>query len=244
MKLKTVRVRRSNPSALALALAVMLTMLCVYLISLSALPEKKTSTASGQAQSTAEIRMEGLESGFLLYARSGNHLEARVLAAKCADNGGAGLILSDGGDYCIISEAVSHENTGTNDLRLSADGLTLKLQGASNEITAISDAAIFLRNLATETGGLAASVEDGNTDLPSVCSLFDVYQTQGQKVLESLNGISPANEVISRLSAAVQGNLTRIESARSDPDLGKIKLIHAAACAEWISILEEFASGA
>ena len=243
MKLKTVRVRRSNPSALALALAVMLTMLCVYLISLSALPEKKTSTASGQAQSTAEIRMESLEAGFLLYARSSNQLEARVLAARCADNDGAGLILSDGGDYCIISEAVPHEDTGTNDLRLSAEGLTLKLRGTSDEITAISDTVAFLRSLAAETGGLAASVEAGNTDLSSVCSLLDVYRTQGRKVLELLGKIVPANDVISRLSAAMQANITRIESTRSEPDVGKIKLIHAAACAEWISILEEFASG-
>lgn len=244
MKLKTVRVRRSNPSVLALSLAVMLTMLCVYLISLSALPEKEVNAASGQTQSTAEVRMEGLEAGFLLHARSSNQLEARVLAARCADSGGAGLILSDGGDYCIISEAVSHENTGTNDLRLSAEGLTLKLQGNSGEITAISDAVAFLRALAVETGGLAASVEDGNTDIPSVCSLLDVYRTQGQKALNILNEISPANSVASRLSTAVQANLTRIESARDEPDMGKIKLIHAAACAEWISILEEFAAGA
>ena len=36
MKLKTVRVRRNRPSVLSAALALMLTMLFVYLISLSA----------------------------------------------------------------------------------------------------------------------------------------------------------------------------------------------------------------
>lgn len=242
MKLKTVRVRRSNPSALALALAMMLTMLCVYLISLSALPEEKTSAAAGQPATTAEIRMEGLEAAFLLSTRSSNHLEARVFAARCAQRDEAGLILSNGGDYCIISEAVSPEAAGTDDLRLRADGLTLKLQGSSGEIAAVSDSVDFLRALATETGGLAASVENGDTDLPSVCSLLNVYRTRGQKARDALAAITASNAITDRLRYSIHTSLTRIESAVAEPDIGKIKLIHAAACAEWISMLEEFAS--
>lgn len=237
MKLKTVRVRRSNPSALALALALMLTMLCVYLISLSALPEEETA-ASGQASATAEVRMEGLETSFLLYARTDNQLEARVLAARCAEAGGAGLILSDGEDYCVVSQAVSPENAGSDDLHLRADGLTLKLSGSSGEIAAVSDSIALLRALATETGGLASSVEDGDTDLPSVCSLLNVYRTQGQKALDALEKVAAPDAVTNRLVASVQAALARIDSAISDPDVGKIKLIHAAACGEWISIIE------
>lgn len=240
LKLKTVRVRRSNPSALALALAMMLTMLCVYLISLSAIPEQKTNSVSGQTAASAEVHMEGLEVSFLLHARTNNQLEARVLAARCADAGGAGLILSDGADYCVISQAVSVENAGTNDLHLHADGLSLKLQGSSDEIAAVSDSIAFLRALATETSGLAAAVENGDTDLPSVCSLLDVYRTQGQKALVGLENISGSDDTIRRLISSVHASLTRIDSAIENPGIGKIKLIHAAACGEWISILEEF----
>lgn len=218
----------------------MLTMLCVYLISLSAMPDEKANSVSGQTVSSAEVRMEGLEASFLLHARTNNQLEARVLAARCADAGGAGLILSDGGDYCVISQAVSAENAGTNDLHLQANGLSLKLHGSSDEITAVSDSIAFLRALATETSGLAAAIENGDTDLPSVCSLLDVYRTQGQKALEGLENISGADGAIRRLINAVHASLTRIDSAINDPDIGKIKLIHAAACGEWISILEEF----
>jgi hypothetical protein len=243
LKLKTVRVRRSNPSALALALTMMLTMLCVYLISLSAMPDEKANSVSGQTVSSAEVRMEGLEASFLLYARTNNQLEARVLAARCADTGGAGLILCDGGDYCVISQVVSAENAGTNDLHLRADGLSLKLQGSSDEITAVSDSIAFLRALATETSGLAAAVEDGDTDLPSVCSLLDVYQTQGHKALEGLEKMTNPDKTIQRLISSVHASLNRIDSTINDPDIGKIKLIHAAACGEWISILEEFVAG-
>ena len=240
MKLKTVRVRRSNPSALALSLAMMLTMLCVYLISLSALPEKEISTASGHQTASAEVHMEGLETAFLVHARTSNQLEARVLAARCAKNGGAGLILSHGGAYCVISDAVPAENAGSEDLVLRTDGLTLKLTGVADEISAISDSIAFLRALAAETGGLASAVEDGDTDLPSVCSLLNVYRTQGRKALDALNEIAAPDAAIRRLCSAVQSSLTRIDSAIAEPDTGKIKLIHAAACGEWISILEDF----
>ena len=88
--------------------------------------------------------------------------------------------------------------------------------------------------------GLAAAVENGDTDLPSVCSLLNVYRTQGQKALEGLEKISNPDETIRRLISSVHASLNRIYSAINDPDIGKIKLIHAAACGEWISILEEF----
>lgn len=245
MKLKTVRVRRSNPSALALALALMLTMLCVYLISLSALPKQDTAdTSAGQFSSTAEIRMEGLESAFIVQSRTGNQLEARVLAARCAEAGQAGLVISDGSDYCVISQAVSPENAGTEDLCLNAEGLTLKLQGTTAEISAVSDTVVFLRTLAAETGGLAAAVENGDTDLPSVCSLLNVYRTQGQKAAKALSSVSLLNPLITRLNSAVHASLDRLDNAIAEPDPGKIKLIHAAACAEWISILEAFAADA
>lgn len=242
MKLETVRVRRSSPSALAFALALMLTMLCVYLISLSALPEKETSITAGQTVVSAEVRMDGLETGFLLYTRTNNQLEARVLAARCAKGGGAGLILSDSGTYCVVSEAVSRENIGSEDLYLQADGLSLNLHGSADEIAAISDSVAFLRALSTETDGFVSSVESGHTNLSSLCSLLNVYRTQGEKALQSLKEISSPGSVANRLIRATQENLTRIESALAEPDLGKIKLIHAAACAEWISILEEFSA--
>ena len=46
LKLQTVRVRRSRPSTLSLALALMITMLCVYLGTLASLPKPAADTAS------------------------------------------------------------------------------------------------------------------------------------------------------------------------------------------------------
>ena len=172
--------------------------------------------------------------------RTANSPATALPAARCANAGGAGLILSDGGDYCVISQAVSAESAGTNDLHLRADGLTLKLRGNAGEIAAVSDSIAFLRALATETSGLAAAIEVGDTDLPSVCSLLNVYRAQGQKALDGLESISGPDSTIRRLTTSTHASLTRIDSAIAEPDVGKIKLIHAAACGEWISIVEDF----
>lgn len=241
MKLKTVRVRRSRPSALALALSLMMTMLCVYLISLSA-QTGDASDAVSHASDSAEVRMEGLEIAFLLEARSTNQLEARVLAACCANSGGAGLILSDSSGYAVIREAVAPENAGSDDLYRSANALTLKLKGSSSELTAISDAVAFLRALACETGALDRSVSDGDTDLDSICSLLELYRTQGERALVALKAVRSDAAVVKRLRSAVHDALERLDSALSEPDVGKIKLIHAAACGEWISMLDDFSA--
>ena len=242
MKLKTVRMRRSSPSTLAFALALMLTMLCVYFLSLSIQPKSGTKAAAIPEKSSAEIRMEGLDVAFLVEARSKNQLEARVLAARCAQNGGAGLILSDNGNYTVVREAVPPDKAGTNDLHRSATGLSLKLSGNSAEIAAISDAVAILRALAAETGALAGSIENGDTDIASVCSLLEVYRTQVQKALDGIQPIAGSGAIPKRLADALLGALGRLNDAMAKPDISKIKLIHAAACGEWISLLDDFSA--
>jgi len=237
--LETVRVRRSRPSAPALALALMLTMLCVYLISLSG-PEN-TQTAAAQEFSSAEVHMEGLKVAFLPENRSENQLEARVLAARCAQNGGAGLLLHWDGVYSIIREAVSPNYAGENALIRSAEGLTLKIDGPAGQIAAVSDCVAFLRALATETGSLAASLENGDTNAQSMASLLEIYRSRGRRLQEALQDAAGANPIAKRLENALVPAITRLEEAIADPVPGKIKLIHAAACAEWISMLDEFA---
>ena len=243
MKLKTVRVRRSRPSALALALALMLTMSCVYLLSLSIRPEKKADAAGVQITGRAEVRMEPLEAAFLVESRTDNPLEARVLAARCAEAGGAGLVLTDEASYAVIREAVSAESPKEGTLQRSSTGLTLKLEGTAGEISAVSDMIDFMRSQASETGGLATAVENGETDIQSVCTLLSVYRSRAVRAIENLSSLSETNPAIARLTASARANLSRLESALDQPDTGKIKLIHAAACAEWISLSQDLAAG-
>ena len=245
MKLKTIRVRRSRPSAPALALALALTMLCVYLVSLSAEPGgEESGAAAASAAGEAEVRMDGLDAAFICDALYADQTEARVAAANCASSGGAGMLLREDGQYAVIREAVRPDSAPEGAVRRSANGLTLKLTGPAAEVAAVSDAVAFLRAQATETGNLAGALESGATDANSLVALMEVYRTQGARARNALEGISAPDETIARLQSAVQSELDRLEGAIQSPDAGKMKLIHAAACGEWISLLNALTGSA
>ena len=245
MKLKTIRVRRSRPSAPALALALALTMLCVYLISLSSSPEEVASdAATASAAGEAEVRMEGLDAAFICDALCGDLTEARVAAANCASNGGAGMLLREGEQFAVVREAVSPDAAPEDAVRRSASGLTLRLSGPASEVAAVSDAVAFLRAQASETGSLAAALESGDTDAKSLTALLEVYRTQGARARGALEEVSARSDTVERLQSAVQAELDRLNGAIQSPDAGKIKLIHAAACGEWISLLNALTESA
>ena len=238
LKLKTIRVRRSRPSAPALALALALTMLCVYLISLSTEPTNvQDDLAAASAAGEAEVRMEGLDAAFVCDGFYADLTEARVAAANCAAEGGAGMLLREGEQFALVREAVNPDAAPEGTLRRNATGLTLKLSGPAAEVTAISDAVAFLRAQATETGSLAAALESGDTDANSLAALLEVYRTQGARARSALAEVSTRSDAVERLQSAVQSELDRLDGAIRSPDAGKMRLIHAAACGEWISLL-------
>ena len=238
LKLQTIRVRRIRPSAPALALALALTMLFVYLISLSAGSRKvESDTAAASAAGEAEVRMEALEAAFVCDALCDDLTEARVAAANCASGGGAGILLRENEQYAVVREAVSPDAAPEGAVFRSANGLTLRLSGPAADVAAISDAVAFLRAQATEMGSLAAALESGGTDAKSIAALLQVYGTQGARARDALEGISAPDGTVALLMSAVQSELDRLDAAIASPDAGKIRLIHAAACAEWISLL-------
>jgi len=237
---RTVRLRRSRPSALSLALALMFTMFFVYVASLPAAPRKAADAAAAQPNSAAELRMEGLDMAFICDGRYENLLEARVQAARCAENGGAGLIIADGDRFAVISQATTPEKAPENSILRSAGGLTLRTSGPAGDIAALSDMLSFLRAQAAETGALADALESGNTDANAVCALLDIYRTRGQKALSALQAIEGSDAVVARLISAGEKSLECTQSAAAQPDAAKLRLLHAAACAEWIDMIEDF----
>lgn len=231
-----IQIRRSRPSALAALLALLLTMLFVYAIANPALPLARSDAASAEAPMAASLRMEGLEICFRLHSRCDDPLQARIHAAQCISEGGAGMLLPDGGGYAIIREAAMEADEPF--LKRSAGGITLKLRGNADAIAAIADAISFLRSQATETGSLAAALEGGETDADSIGSLLRVYRTQGLRIRDTLKNL-PGQPAVSALAGAMDGCLSRLND--NSPTPSDLRLLHAAACGEWISLLETLA---
>ena len=220
-------------------------MLFVYLISLTSIPQKEESgEAAASAAGEAEVRMEGMDTAFICDALCDDLTEARVAAANCASNGGAGILLREGEKFAVVREAVSPDAAPADAVFRSAPGLTLRLTGPAAEVAAVSDAVAFLRAQATETGSLSAALESGDTDAKSLTALLEVYRTQGARARTALEKVSARSDAVERLQSAVQSELDRLDSAIRSPDAGKMKLIHAAACGEWISLINALSGAA
>lgn len=235
-----IQIRRARPSALALALSLMLTALFVYAIARPALPGQNVNAVSAESPLSTQIRMEGMDVHFICHSRCADALQARILAAQCVSEGGAGLILPDGGGYAIIREASSTE--GSESLLRSSPGLSLRLQGSAAELAAVADSISFLRAQAVETGSLAAALESGDTDAPSVQALLAVYRTQGSRAQTALAAL-PNRYAVNLLFNSVSACLPRIDSAASSTTPSSLRLLHSAACGEWLGLLEELRSG-
>ena len=234
MKLKTVRVRRSRPSALALALALMLTMLCVYLASLPA--PAGAQPASAAAPANGDVHLPALETTFHCEGRYAARLDAALAAARCAQAGGAGLTLLQEDQYAVIAQAGGEDSE--NAFTRSAAGVTLRLSGSSRDVQAVSDAAAFLQALHSETAALAAALEGGNTNAAAIASLMDVYLTTGERAMEGLIAIPAGSPVIGALLDQVEDALVRLDCVRQQPTTAHLRHLHAAACADWIALLE------
>lgn len=235
----TIQIRRARPSGPALALALLLTMLFVYAAIRPVLPNHGAKQAAAAAPISAELRMEGLQVHFLPECRCDDPLQARILAAHCAQDGGAGLILPDGDGFAVIREA--GEASGDTLSRSSA-GLTLRMEGSAAVLAAVSDAVSFLRAQATETSALAGALISGDTDSASLQALMRVYHTQGKRVLDNL-AAPGSHPIVDMLRESVSSCLIRLDSAITDPSPASMRLVHAGACAQWLGMLDELHAG-
>lgn len=237
LNMQTIRLRREKPSSLALALALAITMLVVYLLSLQGCPEEDAEAAAMQAAS--EIRMEAMDAGFLLSSIHDDRTMANVAAAMCAQSGGAGLVLRKGEQFAVVQEAggdFSSEDAPV--IRRSAAGLTLEIGGPAGTVKAAGEAITLLRALADETGALAASLEAGESDGRTIRALMGVYRTSAEGAMEGVGGCAALNSLESALRASIE----RIDAVLDDPSPGRIRLLHAAGCLEWIAFAERLRS--
>lgn len=213
MPLKTVYVRRQRPSALALLLALMLTMLFVYAVQRSA-DTGAVEQVSAQAHMKSEIRIDAFSAQFLIFAQTDSSFSARVEAASCAEKGGAGCIIGEEDRWYVISDAVQSAEADT--LNLSAGGFTMEISGQKAQVDAIRDAIELLQTLATET-----TLGEGGV-------LIDVYRSQAKQICTALEDCNAARSVY----AAVARTLDRL-------DTGDLRLIHTAAKLEWLDLMHE-----
>ena len=114
-----VRVRRDRPSALAWALALLLTMLCVYLLTLgpTAAPEANIASVGDAPRVTEEVSFAPAAAWFVSLGRYDTAAEARIEAARYTPRGAAGYVLETEDGFLALGAAYDDQAEAESVLR-------------------------------------------------------------------------------------------------------------------------------
>lgn len=236
LNMQTIKLKRDRPASISVALALAITMLIVYLLTLQSCPKQEAAAAAAM-RGTSEIRMDGMDIQLLLGSIHDDETQANVAAALCAQSGGAGFVLREGEQFAVVQEA--GDDFAAADapvISRGSRGLTMKIDAPADTTAAVNDALSVLRALAGETKSLADSMEAKNTDARTVSALLNIYRTQLESALSRLANAENAALVL--LKTALENSLDRVNQAIDEPNPGKIRMVHAAGCMEWISLSE------
>lgn len=203
--LNRVRVRRDRPSALSWALALAVTMLAVYLITLSAPGAQEAEDASSGVRVTREIDFQGLTVYFADMGVYPDEWQARVAAAEVAGRGAAASVYGDaagfhvlGAGYALEADAKriaerlgEQEGIGANVLSLSAPTVSLRVTAPEGDAEAIADADRILRAQLDQLNTMALQVDRGEISHASARTLARVASSEARsarKRLEEIDG--------------------------------------------------------
>ena len=140
-----VRVRRERPSALAWALALLVTMLCVYLLTLgiAAAPEASIDSAGDAPRVTEEASFDAAEAWFVALGRFETATEARIEAARYTPRGAAGYVLEAEDGFLVLGAVYENQAEAESVARalaqsegLACEVYTERAEGARLRITA------------------------------------------------------------------------------------------------------------
>ena len=205
-----VRVRRERPSALTWALALMLTMLCVYLLTLGFSGEPETSIDSdGSApRVTEEVAFERTQAWFVALGRYETAEEARIEAARYTRRGAAGYVLETADGYLVLGAAyeteaeaarVAESLSQTENLACevhaeSAGRVRLRVTAEEAHIDLVCEAEATLRALAAETADIAFQLDRAEIDPEAARTLLSVSASRLEDLLERLRAVPGAAE--------------------------------------------------
>ena len=224
-----IRVRRDRPSALSWSIALAVTMLAVYLVTLSAPAEKKAENVSSGMRVTQEINFESMTMHFADLGCFADESQARIAAAGFVNRGAAGIVYSDaaghhvlGAGYALEADAKriaerlgQQENIETGVLTLTAPPLSLRVTAPEEDVNAIVEADRMLRMQLNQLSTLALQVDRGEIFAASARTLTKVAAAEvrtARKNLEKITGSAdqPVCAAMISLLASLEENLSDV----------------------------------
>ena len=260
-----IRVRRERPSALSWAIALAVTMLAVYVVTLGIPDQSEAKEAASVAERiTSEVVLEGMSVHFAALGSYPDAAEARVAAAAYAQRGAAGLVCRDGDVWRVLSAGYAlaadaeriagqlsqRENVETTALHFSAEAVTLRITAPESDIRAIESADRALREHLNQAASLALQVDRGELTPLSARTLASVSEAELRTALTALESIGGAKEnpvcaglirLLTRMCIAFDEASGKASSAVLS---GRLRLCYAEGSIALIEFLNTLSGGA
>lgn len=259
-----IRVRRERPSALSWAVALAVTMLAVWLITLDARQPDRVEDAAAGVRVTRQVDLDGLTVHFADLGGYATEWEARVAAAEYTLRGAAGVVRSHEGAYRLLGAGYrleadakriaarlgEQEGVEAGVLTLSAPAAALRVTASEKDVEAIAEADFALRQQLDQLSAMALQVDRDEISFASARTLARVAASELRKARKRLEEIPGSAD--QPVCAAMIGQLRALEEniaavtggLRSGAELsGQLRCCHVDGTLRLIDFLNGLAGG-
>ena len=205
LNMARVQVRRDRPTALAVAVALCVTRLVVYVLTLNLKGPDVVESMAAAPRVTRQIEFAPLTGWCVAMARCETEQEARLQASAWVGRGAAGYVTRWEDSWAVlgavyasekdarrIARRLSEEEGLTADaLCVKTEGLTLRITAPGAQIDAIAAADALLRGQAEQLGSVALQLdrdEIGPDAARALCALAATEAGDAAKALGAIPG--------------------------------------------------------
>ena len=224
MAMTKVRVRRDRPSGLAWAVALALTALAVYLLTLPRAEEPDSLFAS--ARVTRQMEAPPLEAWLVSLARCDTREAARVCAAGLAARGAAACGTELDGAWQVLGACFdsareaerqaarlrAEEGLDASPVRLWADGTSLRVTAPEAQLDAVAAGLELLRRQNRELGALATQVDRGEAAPEAARALCAVAAGEAGGAARALTRFPQDDRLCPGLEALLTARASMLEA--------------------------------
>ena len=239
-----VYVRRERPTALAISIAMAVTMLAVYVLTLDAMGPDVVESVSAAPRVTREIEFAEMEGYCVSLGGYAAEDQACAEAAGFAARGGAGRVWASDGRYYVLGalydtrkQATRAAETMEGDLSaeviaLRADAVRMRITAPDRQIDLIVASDGLIRDGAWQLSTIAQQLDRGEIQPESALTLCALSVTEARGLREKLSYIPGVedNALCSTLMDSLDRFARRLEDIRANSG-GSVALSGLMRCA-------------
>ena len=203
-----VRVRRERPTAMALAVALCVTMLVVYVLTLDVKGPDVVESMAPAPRVTRQIVLEKLEGWGVSMARCDSAQQARLTASQWVDRGSAGCVAELEGGWLVLGALYDGEKEArrvskrlqddegipAEVIRLRAEEMTLRVTAPQAQIEAVANGDALSRKQVKQLGDMALKLDRNEIGADAARTLCAVAAGEASEAARTLEAIPGAGE--------------------------------------------------